>query len=94
MRDLALQYFYGLATFDNLLTVAITLGYVLLIALPVLGAMAYLTLAERKVLGWMHLRHGPLYVGPWGLLQPIADALLQPLGDSFVALTSAQKVLF
>ncbi len=93
MRDLALQYFYGIATFDNLLTVAITLGYVLLIALPVLGAMAYLTLAERKVLGWMHLRHGPLYVGPWGLLQPIADALKLMFKEPFIPGGSA-KVLF
>ncbi len=39
----------------------------------VMGAFAYLTLVERKLLGRMHLRYGPNRVGPFGLLQPIAD---------------------
>ncbi|MFE8644179.1 NADH-quinone oxidoreductase subunit NuoH [Sphingomonas sp. NCPPB 2930] len=42
---------------------------------PLLGAVAYLTLWERKLLGWIQVRHGPNRVGPMGLLQPIADAL-------------------
>src|SRR5690606_25479319 len=45
------------------------------VLLPVLGAVAYLTLWERKLLGFMQVRHGPNRVGPLGLLQPIADAL-------------------
>ncbi|MDV7338836.1 NADH-quinone oxidoreductase subunit NuoH [Terasakiella sp. A23] len=45
------------------------------IVLPVMLSVAYLTLAERKVIGSMHLRRGPNVVGPFGLLQPMADGL-------------------
>ena len=45
------------------------------IVVPLLLAVAYLTLWERKLLGWIQVRHGPNRVGPLGLLQPIADAL-------------------
>ena len=46
-----------------------------LVILPILGAVAYATLYERKLIGWMHARLGPNRVGPIGLLQPIADSL-------------------
>ncbi len=54
---------------------AITIGYILLIVVPLLGGVAYLTYAERKVIAAMQLRKGPNVVGPFGLLQPVADGI-------------------
>ena len=47
----------------------------LILILPVLISVAYLTFAERKVLGYTQTRKGPIVVGVYGLLQPLADGI-------------------
>lgn len=73
--ELLQSYLIALATPENGWWLFLTLAGILAIAVPVLIGMAMLTWFERKILGWLHLRHGPMYVGPFGLLQPFADAI-------------------
>lgn len=70
-----------------------TLFLIILITLPVLVGVAYLTYAERKVLGWMMMRRGPNVVGPFGLLQPIADAGKLLMKETVIP-SGANPVLF
>jgi len=60
---------------DPAVTTTIIVVKILAIVIPLMGVVAYLTLAERKVIGFMQVRIGPNRVGPRGLLQPIADSL-------------------
>ena len=68
-------------------------GQVLLIILPIMGAVAYLTFAERKVIAAMQLRKGPNVVGPFGLLQPVADGLKLLVKETVVP-SGANRVVF
>lgn len=70
-----------------------TLIKILCITLPLLGLVAYLTYWERKMIGRMHIRMGPSYVGPMGLLQPIADAVKMMFKEIIVPM-NANKGLF
>ena len=72
---------------------AIIVAKILAIVLPLLGAVAYLTYAERKVIAAMQLRKGPNVVGPFGLLQPIADGLKLLLKEMILP-TRANKAIF
>ena len=65
----------GISLLGEAWPVAWVLIKIIAVVLPILACVAYLTLWERKLIGWMHVRLGPNRVGPLGLLQPIADAL-------------------
>ncbi len=83
----------GQGWFGGLWPLVWNLVKIIILVLPLMGLVAYLTLWERKMIGWMHVRLGPNRVGPAGLLQPIADALKLLLKEIIVP-AKASKALF
>jgi NADH-quinone oxidoreductase subunit H len=71
----------------------ITVGEILAVVVPLLIAVAYLTYAERKVLAAAQLRMGPNVVGPFGLLQPLADGLKLLMKETVIP-SSANRMVF
>jgi len=79
----------------------IIVAQIVAILVPLLLSVAYLTYAERKVIGAMQLRKGPNVVGPFGLLQPIADAVkllfketILPAGSNRIVFLAAPMLTF
>ncbi|MDE2407864.1 MAG: NADH-quinone oxidoreductase subunit NuoH [Xanthomonadaceae bacterium] len=65
---------------------------ILVVAVPVIVAVAFYVVWERKLIGWMHVRHGPMYVG-WGILQAFAD-VFKLLFKEVIQPTVAHPVLY
>ncbi|HTP60571.1 MAG TPA: NADH-quinone oxidoreductase subunit NuoH [Burkholderiales bacterium] len=70
-----------------------SLVFIVAILVPLMLAVAYLTLWERKLIGWMQIRIGPNRVGPLGLLQPIADGV-KLLFKEVIFPADANKLLY
>lgn len=84
---------FGEGMFGGIWPAVWTLLKIVLIVAPLMLGVAYLTWAERKVIGYMQVRIGPNRVGPWGLIQPIADGLKLLLKEIVVP-ANANKAIF
>ena len=84
---------HGVAVLGPVWPLAWTMMKIMCVLLPLMGLVAYATLWERKLIGWIQIRVGPNRVGPMGLLQPIADAL-KLLFKEIVVPTKATTSLF
>lgn len=84
---------FGTGVFGTVWPAVWTLIKIVLIVAPLMLGVAYLTYAERKVIGYMQVRIGPNRVGPLGLLQPIADGVKLLLKEIVVP-SGANRFLF
>lgn len=84
---------FGTGIFGGAWPAVWTLIKIVLIVAPMMLGVAYLTYFERKVIGYMQVRIGPNRVGPWGLIQPIADGLKLLLKEIIVP-SGANKGIF
>jgi NADH-quinone oxidoreductase subunit H len=91
MVDALQQFLQGI--FGPVFPLVWVLLKIVLIIAPLLLGVAYLTFWERKVIGWMQVRIGPNRVGPWGLIQPIADGVKLLLKEIVIP-SGANKGIF
>ena len=78
---------------EHVATVMVIMTKIMVLVMPLMGAVAYLTLAERKIIGYIQVRIGPNRVGPRGLLQPIADAVKLLMKETILP-SNANRFLF
>ena len=91
--DVVREFFLAFGTFGLLVW---TVLKILIVTVPLIVCVAFFTLWERKVIGWMHVRHGPVYIGRIfgiGLIQPFAD-VFKMLFKELLIPSSAHKFLF
>ena len=79
--------------YDYVVPTAIIVAQILAILVPLLVSVAYLTYFERKVIAAMQLRRGPNVVGPFGLLQPLADGIKMLVKETILP-AGANRLIF
>ena len=93
MIDTLFGFWQSFSSFVVNTPVLWSLTKIVAVLLPLLGCVAYLTLWERKAIGWSQIRPGPNRVGPYGLLTPIADAV-KLIFKEIIKPAAASKGLF
>jgi len=83
------EWFFGLGDIGMVLWIVLK---ILAIAMPVIISVAFYVVWERKLIGWMHVRHGPMYVG-MGIFQALAD-VFKKLFKEIIQPSSAQKTMY
>ena len=83
------EWFFGLGDIGMVLWIVLK---ILAIAMPVIISVAFYVVWERKLIGWMHVRHGPMYVG-MGIFQAFAD-VFKLLFKEIIQPSSAQKAMY
>ncbi|KRA42421.1 NADH-quinone oxidoreductase subunit NuoH [Pseudoxanthomonas sp. Root630] len=83
------EWFFGLGDIGMVLWIVLK---ILVVAMPVIISVAFYVVWERKLIGWMHVRHGPMYVG-MGIFQAFAD-VFKLLFKEIIQPSSAQKAMY